>query len=106
MSVLTAIAIVVVVAVGTYLMRAVPLLVLADRELPVGVERALRNVGPAVLSALVVVTVASSPDGVSIDPIEVSALLVAGIVAWWRKNLIWSLIAGMVALWIAAALFG
>lgn len=106
MSIWTATAIVAVVAVGTYLMRAVPLLVLADRELPVVAERALRNVGPAVLSALVVVTVASSPDGVSIDPIEVSALVVAGLVAWWRKNLIWSLVAGMVALWIIAALFG
>jgi branched-subunit amino acid transport protein len=106
MSVWTAIVIVLAVAVGTYLMRAVPLLVLADRDLPPMVERALRNVGPAVLSALVVVTVASSPDGVSIDPIEVTALVVAGVVAWWRKNLIWSLVAGMLALWITAALFG
>jgi branched-subunit amino acid transport protein len=106
MSVWSAIMIVVIVAVGTYLMRAVPLLVLADRELPVTMQRALRNAGPAVLSALVVVMVASSPEGVRIDPIEVGALVAAGLVAWWRRNLIWSLIAGMAALWIAAALFG
>lgn len=93
-----------IVAVGTYLLRAGPALLLADRPLPPAVRSALRNVGPAVLAALVVVSVASGPDGVGIELVEVVALVAAGLVAWWRRNLLWSFAAGMVALWIALGL--
>ena len=96
--------IVVVVGVGTYLLRAAPLLLLTDRELPMVVQRALRNVGPAVLAALVVVSVASGGEGVEIELAEIVALSAGGLVAWWRKNLIWSLLAGMGALWVFIAM--
>lgn len=96
--------IVVVVGVGTYLLRAAPLLLLTDRELPMVVQRALRNVGPAVLAALVVVSVASGGEGVEIELAEIVALTAGGLVAWWRKNLIWSLLAGMGALWVFIAM--
>ena len=104
MSLGTAFGLTIVIAVGTYLLRAGPALLLADRDLPLPVRRALRNVGPAVLAALVVVSVASGDDGVSVDVAEVVALAAAGAVAWWRRNLIWSLLAGMAALWITLAL--
>lgn len=104
MSVIDALAIVVVIGIGTYLLRAAPLLLLAGKPFPVIVQRALRNVGPAVLSALVVVSVAAGTEGVQIEIAEVVALVAAGAVAWWRKNLIWSLIAGMIALWITLGL--
>ena len=35
---------------------------------------------------------------------EVAALVVAGVVAVWRKNLIWTFVAGMATLWILGAL--
>lgn len=89
-----------IVAVGTYLLRAGPALLLADRDLPMPVQRALRNVGPSVLAALVVVSVAGGEGG-GVEVAEVVALVAAGAVAWWRRNLIWSLLAGMAALWIA-----
>jgi branched-subunit amino acid transport protein len=93
------------VAVGTFVLRAGPALLLADRELPGPVRRALRNVGPAVLAALVVVSVAAGGNGAApgVEVAEVVALVVAGVVAWWRRNLIWSLGAGMAALWIVLA---
>jgi len=101
----TAFVLTIVIALGTYLLRAVPALLLADRELPVPVQRALRNVGPAVLAALVVVSVASTADGgIEVEVAEVAALVAAGVVAWWRRNLIWSLLAGMAALWITLVL--
>lgn len=102
MSVGTALAITLVIAVGTYLLRAAPALLLADRELPEVVRLTLRNVGPAVLAALVVVSVASTgPEGsLAVEPSEIAALAVAGAVAWRWRNLIWSVAAGMVALWI------
>jgi branched-subunit amino acid transport protein len=100
MSLGLAFAVTAVIAVGTYLLRAVPLLLLADRTLPLGVQRALRNVGPAVLAALVAVSVSSGADGSGIEVAELGALVVAGAVAFWRRNLIWSLVAGMAALWL------
>ena len=33
-----------------------------------------------------------------------AALVAAGVVAWWRKSLIWALSAGMVVLWIVGAI--
>lgn len=101
-----ALAVTIAIAIGTYVLRALPLLVLADRQLPPVVQRALRNVGPAVLAALVVVSVAAGPDGVDVEVAEVAALVAAGAVAWWRRNLLWSLAAGMVALWLTLAITG
>ncbi len=100
-----AVAVTLAIALGTYLMRAAPALLLADRELPSVAERALRNVGPAVLAALVVVSIAATGDGegTGIEVAEVAAVAAAGVVAWWRRNLIWSLVAGMAALWITLA---
>ena len=94
------------IALGTYLLRAVPALLLADRELPPFVQMALKNVGPAVLAALVVVSVASTgAEGeFGIEAAEVVALVVAGLVAWKWRNLIWSAAAGMTALWATLAL--
>jgi branched-subunit amino acid transport protein len=94
------------VAVGTYLLRAGPALLLADRDLPGPVRRALRNVGPAVLAALVVVSVAATGngEGTGVEVAELAALVAAGGVAWWRRNLIWSFVAGMAALWIVLAI--
>lgn len=102
----TAAAISAVVAVGliTYASRAGLIVFLADRPMPAEVTRALRYVGPAVLSALTVNLIAGGDgiDGVEIA--EVTAIVVSVAVAWWRRNLIASLLAGMAALWIVLAL--
>jgi len=100
----SAAAIVVGVAVMTYVMRAGLILALADRPLPVPVERALRFVGPAVLAALAINLAAGGEGGPSLAMVEVAALIVAGGVALWRRNLIWTLLAGMATLWTLTAL--
>ena len=102
-----AVAIVLVVGIGTYLMRAGLVLLLADRPLPPAVERALRNVGPAVLAALTVSLVASeSASGSRIEVSEIAALVVAALVAWRRYSLLVTLAAGMITLWVVEALGG
>ena len=107
MSTGSALMLVLVVGIGTYLMRAGLVLLLADRPLPPGVERALRNVGPAVLAALTVSLVASeSASGSRIEVSEIAALLVAALVAWRRYSLLVTLAAGMVTLWVVEALGG
>lgn len=98
----TAAAISAVLAVGliTYASRAGLIVMLADRTLPVPLQRALRYVGPAVLSALVVNLVAGGEGAGGIEPEEVAALAAGCLVAVRTRNLIASLAAGMVVLWV------
>lgn len=93
-------------AVGfmTYAMRAVVIVAMAKRPIPPAVEVALRSVGPAVLAALAINLAAGGEGGPSLEVAEGAALVVAGAVAWWRKNLIACLVAGMATLWVVSAL--
>ena len=95
-----------VCALGTYLFRASVILLFGDRIFPPTIERALRNVGPAVLAALTVNLAVSGGSGSSVEIIgaEIAALAVACGVAVWRKNLLWTLAAGMASLLILSAL--
>lgn len=104
MSTLSALAIVVMVGAITYAMRASVIVGLAGRTIPVPLERALRNVGPAVLAALALNLAATGEGGPRLELEVVAALVAAGVVARWRRSLIWSLTAGMVVLWVVAAI--
>jgi branched-subunit amino acid transport protein len=97
-------ALVLIVAFMTYAMRAVVIVALAGRSIPVPVERALRNVGPAVLAALAMNLAAGGEGGPQLEIAEAVALVAAGVVAVWRRSLISTLLAGMLALWIVSAL--
>lgn len=103
MSVWASLAVVVMVALMTYGMRAVAIVALAGRTIPVPVERALRYVGPAVLAALAINLAAGGQGGPDLEWAEAAALVAAGGVAWWRRNMLWALAAGMVALWLLTA---
>jgi len=100
----TALFVVLAAAIGTYAARSSMILLLADRTLPPTVERALQNIGPAVLAALTI-NLAVGSDGIgSVEFAEVAALAVAAGVAFWRSNLIWTFVAGMATLWILGAI--
>lgn len=103
MSTGTALVVVIVCGVITYTCRSSLILTLADRTLPPMIERALQNVGPAVLAALTV-NLAVGSDGVgSVEVAEVAALAVASAIALWRSNLIWTFVGGMTTLWVVGA---
>lgn len=104
MSTTGALAIVVMVGAMTYLMRASLIVSLAGRPVPVVVERALRQVGPAVLAALAVNLAAGGAGGPHLELAEAAALVVGAGVAWRRRNMIWALSAGLVVLWVVTAL--
>lgn len=104
MSAWSAVVIVAVVAVMTYSMRSVVIVALAGRTIPAPLQRALRSVGPAVLAALAINLATGGDGGPHLDVAEAAALLIAGGVAWWRKNVLWTLVAGMATLWILTAL--
>ncbi len=106
MSVASGLLIVLGVALATYAMRGGLILALADRSLPAIVERALRNVGPAVLAALTMSLAFGSSEGgsASFELAEIAALVAAGSVAYRRRNMIMTLVAGMVTLWVLSAI--
>ncbi|WP_420452032.1 AzlD domain-containing protein [Ilumatobacter sp.] len=104
MSTATALAVVAVAALGTYAARGALILVLAGRELPAAVERALAHVGPAVLAALTINLAIGGRGIATVEVAEVAALVVAAAVAVWRANLVWTFVAGMATLWIVSSL--
>lgn len=104
MSSWSAAAIVAMVAVMTYVMRAGVIVALADRTIPIPIERALRNVGPAVIAALAINLAAGGEGGPNLELAEFAALVATGLVAWWRKNLIVTLLVGMAVLWLVSAI--
>lgn len=81
---------------GTYAARAVFIVSVGDRHLPEGVERALRNVGPAVLAALTasLLTADRLPEFLVSVP-EVAGVVAGVVVAVWRRGLIPAFIAGV-----------
>lgn len=104
MTTLAAISAVFAVGIITYGSRAGLIVFLADRPLPAGLTRSLRYVGPAVLSALAVNLIAGGDGASGIEIAELAAIAVSIVVAWWRRDLITSLAAGMLTLWVVLAL--
>ena len=95
-----ALAQVVAVAIGTYLIRASMILALGRITLSPRVERALSLIGPAVLAALVAqLLVLDGQDIRSFDQWHLAAAA-AGMVAFWTKSIGWTLGAGMASLWL------
>jgi len=99
-STLAAISAVLSVGLITYASRAGLIVFLADRPLPTNITRALRYVGPAVLSALTVNLIAGGQGIDGVEGVEVAAIGVAIAVAALARNLIAALVAGMVTLWL------
>jgi branched-subunit amino acid transport protein len=95
-----AFAAIVVISIVTYISRAGLILFLADRQLPTEAIRALRYVAPAVLSALTVNLLAGGQGMSGVTGREVAAVGVGAVVAGLTKNLIASLFAGMLTIWI------
>jgi len=91
----------VVVGLGTFLMRSVFVLALAERPFPPAVRQALRFVAPSVMAALVISLGfgGSEPAGW----VEAVALAVSGLVGWRTRSLAWVLVAGMATLWLLRA---
>jgi branched-subunit amino acid transport protein len=100
MNTLAAVAAVLAVGSITYASRAGLIIFLADRPLPANTTRALRYVGPAVLSALTVNLIAGGQGVDGVEFVEVAALGAAVTVAAVARNLIAALGVGMAVLWL------
>ncbi|NNF54178.1 MAG: AzlD domain-containing protein [Acidimicrobiales bacterium] len=92
------------VSIATYFARAGMILILADRPMPEPVMRALRNVGPAVLAALVVTLVANPEEANSgVELAEVAGMVAAITTAIKTRNLIPTLALGLIVFWVVRA---
>lgn len=98
----------IILAIGlvTYLSRLSFIALFATRGVPRWLETPLKYVAPAILAALVAPAV-FAPEG----PIDVTggnprffAGLVAVAVAWQTRSVVWTIAAGMVALWLLQAI--
>ncbi|MEX1043595.1 MAG: AzlD domain-containing protein [Acidimicrobiia bacterium] len=83
-----------VAGMGTYLLRGLFVLVVGNRPLPAKAERALRNIGPAVLAALTASLLTTSGLGEFLTSAPEVLGVVAGIVVgMWRRSVGWSFVA-------------
>ncbi len=95
---------IVATGLGTYFSRSAFILLLADRRITPNVMLALQYVAPAVLGSLVMTMLVGPGGDAAVGPAELSALAVAGLVAWKSRNAVYTLVAGMVVFWLVQAL--
>lgn len=95
---------VVVVGVGTFLSRAVFIVGLAHRTIPVRVIRTLEYVGPATLAALIVAMLIDDAGRLHAGWPEAAGLAAGALVGLRTRNLMVILAVGMAAYWAVRAL--
>lgn len=94
---------IVMLALGTWLMRSMPIILHGRVPHPAWLEGLLRHVPVAALTALVVPGALYTHQGVAyaFAPARTVAALVALVVCWRTRNVVATLAAGMGVLWVA-----
>jgi branched-subunit amino acid transport protein len=89
----------------TFGIRLVPIVLLGRFEITDLMQRALRFVPPAVLTAIIVPELLYRNDqiDVSLTNVRLLAGLIAIVVAWRTKNALITIGVGMIALWVLSA---
>jgi len=99
--------IVLLLGVGTYLIRFSFLGMIGDRPMPAIVLRLLRYTPVAVLPALVApLVVWPDATGGDVDPVRMVAALAALVMGVWKKHVLWAIGAGAVTLYAGLYLTG
>jgi branched-subunit amino acid transport protein len=95
-------------AVITYLLRLSFVILLDKFTMPSVVERSLRFVPAAVITAIVVPALVFQDNqlDVSLGNERLLAGLVAAVVAYYSRNILVTIVVGMVALWVIQWLMG
>lgn len=94
--------IIVIMGVGTFLIRFSFLGLIGDRPMPTFVLRVLRYTPVAVLPGMVAPLVIwpMATDG-QFDPIRLLAALATVLIGVWTRNVLWAILAGAVTLYAA-----
>lgn len=93
--------IIVAAGLGTFLVRFSFIWFLGRGKVNPTLQRLLQFVPPAVLSALIMPSFVISPQGeFSLMNHRLWAGLIAAVIAWKTKNVVLTIIVGLVALWL------
>jgi branched-subunit amino acid transport protein len=86
----------------TYAIRLTPILLMERMKIRGTAQQALRFVPTAVLSAIIFpeLLILNGKLDISLGNERLLAGLLASIVAWRTKNVLWAVVAGMATLWI------
>lgn len=86
----------------TFAIRLSFILLLERIKLPPTFQRALRLVPIAVLSAIIAPELGYYNEALALSPTNPRLLagIVATLVAFWTKNVVWTLLAGMTVFWL------
>ena len=89
----------------TFGIRLVPIVLLGRIEIPLVIQRALRFVPTAVLTAIIVPELLYTNDhlNLALTNARLLAGLLAIVVAWRTKNALVTIAVGMIALWVLSA---
>ena len=94
-------AVILVVGALNYLSRLSFIAFFSRRSMPPLLERALRYVPAAMLTALILPMVVDvTPQGLDPHLPKVIAAVIATVVAWFKLGTLWTLGVGMTAVWI------
>lgn len=91
---------IILAGIGTYFLRGVFVLTLADRQFPPLVLRTLEYVSPAVMGALIVSMLTTSEGAVTLGAAELGGLATAALVAARTRNHIYALLMAMSVYWL------
>ena len=96
----------VVIGLGTFVLRLSFIHWFGRRDVPPGLQRALRFVPAAVLSALVLpaIVYSGTDPGLNVHNVRLLAGACAFAVAWTTRSVILTMVAGMGVLWVVGAL--
>jgi branched-subunit amino acid transport protein len=96
----------VALGLGTFLLRLSFIYLFGKVEMPDWLRRALRFVPASVLAALVfpALTYPAGTLDLSLGNVRLLAGLGGALVAWKTKNILWTIVVGMVLFWILGAL--
>lgn len=90
------------IGILTFATRLSFIALLERLRLPPGLQRALRLVPLAVLSAIIAPELAFYKESLLISPLNprLVAGVIAAAVAYYTRNVVWTILAGMTALWV------
>ena len=99
--------IMIALALGTFLIRISFILLFSNREIHPLIVRALRFVPASVLSALVLPQILTRNNSlrISLTNPQLIAGIIAALIAWRTKNVMFTILSGMVVLWVLQLLF-
>ena len=98
--------IIIAMGVVTFGIRLLPIVLLGRIEIPLVVQRALRFVPPAVLSAIIApeLLLPGGQVNLSLGNARLIAGVLATVVAWRTKNVLLTIAVGMIALWVISSI--